>query len=171
MIMTLIKNGLLSAGDVLICMLAIFPLSILHWRGTWQLQDEYFLPQNIYSSSWLSLTLGAAICTLELLMQPSLAEWVTPETPVLYVIVTRLHLYVHGWAILCYWRGVWNLLDLWLTSHWLNSIVLYAICQMLMILTRTVRTVVGVPLAFHLDTSPNLLDPDIVFRTSVKTRF
>lgn len=160
------KERSLTLVDTLICLLVIFPLSVLHWRGTWQLQDEYFLPDNLLSSSWISLTIGANVCILELLMQPLLQELLAIiDNHVVYILVSRLHLYVHGWAVMCYWRGIWNLLDLYLTPSWINSTVIFGICQLLMLVSQTVRTPVGVPLAVQLDTDPDLLEPDIVFKT------
>lgn len=161
----------LMVADVFISTVIIFPLSVLHWDGTWVLQDEYFFPENEYISTMVSLTLGATVCTFQLLMQPQLAEWVKSDTPAAYIFITRLHLYIHGWAILCYWRGIWNMLDLIFDSNSPRFIYIvlciYIVCQLLMILMRTVRTAVGAPIALRLDTSDNLLEADVVFRTPV----
>lgn len=159
------RDGSLAVVDNLICIFVIFPLSVLHWRGTWQLQDEYFIPDNPLSSGWLSLTIGANVCIIELLLQPLLKEYLSGVNYCTYVIISRLHLYVHGWAVMCYWRGVWELLDLYLTTYWVNSVIIYLVCQLTMIVFRTVRTPVGVPVAIQLDTDPELLEPDIVFKT------
>lgn len=161
------RDGSLAVVDNLICIFVIFPLSVLHWRGTWQLQDEYFIPDNPLSSGWLSLTIGANVCIIELLLQPLLKEYLSGVNYCTYVIISRLHLYVHGWAVMCYWRGVWELLDLYLTTYWVNSVIIYLVCQLTMIVFRTVRTPVGVPVAIQLDTDPELLEPDIVFKTPV----
>lgn len=160
------KDNGLTIIDNVICLCLIFPLSVLHWRGTWQLQDEYFVPENSISSGWISLTVGANICILELLLQPMLKEHLDGANRYVYVVISRLHLYIHGWAVMCYWRGLWNLLDLYLTAYWVNSVVIYGVCQVTMVVFRTVRTPVGVPLAVQLDTDPDLLEPDIVFKTS-----
>ncbi|ESO07620.1 hypothetical protein HELRODRAFT_170165 [Helobdella robusta] len=160
----------LMIADVFISTLIIFPLTVLHWDGTWVLQDEYFFPDNEQISTLLSFTLGATICMFQLLMQPQLAEWITTDTPAIYILVTRIHFYIHGWAILCYWRGTWNLLDFMFNNA--NPkfiyviIIIYVICQLLMILTRTVRSAVGAPVALRLDTSNDLLEADVVFKTS-----
>jgi len=162
------RNGLLTFGDILISLLIIFPLSILHWRGTWELQDIYFVPEDPVMTVWISFAIGGNVCVLELLLQPLLIEKLNPERRLLYFFVSRLHLYIHGWAVMCYWRGLWDLCDLYLTEHWVNAVVMYAVCQLTMIVTKTVRTAVGVPAALTLDISDSLLEPDLVYKTPVK---
>jgi len=160
-------NVFLTVFDTLICVFVVFPLSVLHWRGTWQLQDVYFVPEDLVSSGWMSLTLGANVCLIELLLQPTLAAIIVPRGAWIYVPVSRLHLYIHGWAVMCFWRGVWTLFDHYLGTDWVNAVVTYVICQTVMLLARTVRTPVGVPMALQVDTDPDLLQPDTVFKLPV----
>jgi len=163
-----IRNGLLTIADISITIFIIFPLSVLHWRGTWELQEIYFKPDNLEQSIWISFAIGGNVCMLELLFQPVLMEILDPNRRWLYIIVSRLHLYIHGWAVMCYWRGLWDLCDFYLTYHWVNAVVMYVVCQLTMIVTKTVRTTVGVPAALSLDIADNLLEPDIVYKTPVK---
>jgi len=160
-------NGLLTLGDILISLFVIFPLSILHWRGTWELQDIYFKPEDPVETVWISFAVGSNVCVVELLFQPALIENLDPKRRWLYLVVSRLHLYIHGWAVMCYWRGLWDLCDLYLTEHWVNAVVMYLVCQFTMVVTKTVRTAVGVPSALSLDISDDLLEPDLVYKTPV----
>ena len=162
------RNGLLTFADILISLFIVFPLSVLHWRGTWELQDIYFVPEDPVQTVWISFAIGGNICVLELLLQPLLIENLNPDRRLLYFIVSRLHLYVHGWAVMCYWRGLWDLCDLYLGDHWVNAVVMYAVCQLMMVVTKTVRTAVGVPAALSLDIDDSLLEPDLVYKTPVK---
>lgn len=162
-----IRNGLLTLGDILISLFVMLPLSVLHWRGTWSLQDVYFTPDDPVQTVWISFAIGGNVCVIELLLQPLLIENLNPERCWLYFIVSRLHLYIHGWAVMCYWRGLWDLCDLYLTDHWLNAVVMYLVCQLTMVLTKTVRTAVGVPAALSVDIDDNLLEPDLVYKTPV----
>ncbi len=164
--MSLTWNAL-AVADHALCLFVFFPLAILHWRGTWQLQDVYFLPRNLTDSSWISLAIGANLGLVQLLSQPLLGSILKQERKYLYFVCSRLHMYIHGWAIMCWWRGVWNLLDIYLTEHWLNSLVLMAVCQVISFIARTVRTNVGIPISIALDTDPNLLEPDTVFKVNV----
>ena len=123
----------LSVVDNLCCLLLLFPLAIFHWRGTWDLLDVYIFPDNENLSSWTTLAIGVNVCVLGYLVQPALLaylDWQTVRQRILYSTTLRVYMYLHGWGVLCFWRGVWNLLDDYLTTHWVNSAVLYtvAIC-------------------------------------------
>ncbi|ELT95825.1 hypothetical protein CAPTEDRAFT_177777 [Capitella teleta] len=155
----------LAVVDACLCLLLFFPLSVFHWRGTWELQDIYILPERYLDSSWISFGIGANFCTIMLLLQPSLAAFLKPFSRPTYLIVSRVFIYVHGWAVMCYWRGLWNLMDYYLTENWLNSTVMYAIAQLFAYASTTVRTNVGVPVAIALDTDPDLLAPDTMWKT------
>ena len=161
----------LVIADALISTFIFFPLTVLHWEGTWAIQDEYFIPSSNEASTLLSFAIGAIICTIQLLMQPQLSEWLLKQPPLLYFVSTRIHLYIHGWAILCYWRGVWNLLDFFFNSeHPLFQYIVLAVylfCQILMILFRTVRTTIGPPVSIKLDFSDDLLEADLIFKVHV----
>ena len=163
------RNGLLTFADISIALFIIFPLSVLHWCGTWELQDVYFTPEDPVKSVWISFAIGGNVCVLELLIQPLLIENLDPKRRWLYFVVSRLHLYIHGWAVMCYWRGLWDLCDFYLTENWVNAVVMYAICQLTMVVTKTVRTAVGVPAGLSLDISEGLLEPDLVYKTPVKS--
>jgi hypothetical protein len=157
--------------DVFIVLTISFPLSILHWRGTWQLQEYYFFPNDKLNSLWLSFAIGSNVCIVELLLQPFLKEKLSTCQRCVYIIVSRLHLYIHGWGVLCYWRGLWGLLDFYLSPGWVNSIIVFGIFQFLLTVTQTIRTAVGLPVSLRLDTSRDLLEPDLVFKTSVSIKF
>jgi len=159
-------NGLLTFADILISLFLIFPLTVLHWRGTWELQDIYFMPEDHVQTFWTSFTIGSSVCVLDLLLHPLLIENLNPERRCLYVVVSRLYLYIHGWAVMCYWRGLWELCDLFLTEHWVNAVVMYSVCQLTVIVTKTVRTAVGVPVSVSLDDA-SFLEPDLVCKTPV----
>lgn len=69
---------------------------------------------------------------------------------------------------MCYWRGVWNLLDLYLTEAWLNSVIIMVLAQLVTFATRTSRNNVGLPVSMPmLDTDEELLGPDTVFKVNV----
>ena len=69
----------LAVVDAGLCLFIFFPLAIFHWRGTWQLQDIYFLPGNLVDSSWISLAIGANLGLVELLTQPYLGGAIHQE--------------------------------------------------------------------------------------------
>ena len=61
----------LAVVDGFLILFVFFPLSILHWRGTWQLQDVYIKPDSYVDSNWIGLGLGLNLCLIELLCQVS----------------------------------------------------------------------------------------------------
>ena len=71
---------------------------------------------------------------------------------------------------MCYWRGAWNLMDLYLTEAWLNSVIIMVVCQIFTFATRTSRNNVGLPVSIPmLDTDDDLLAPDTALKASVST--
>ena len=158
----------LCITDSCLSLFVFFPLAILQWRGTWDLQDLYFVPNNIFVSSWYSLCAGTVGSILMQIWQPFFNNTVSPSDGVLYLIVSRLHLYVCSWVVLCYWRGMWNLLDLYLTEAWPNSVAILVVCQLITFATRTSRNNVGLPVSIPmLDTDDDLLAPDTAFKSNV----
>lgn len=66
-----------------------------------------------------------------------------------------------GWCILFYWRGVWDLLDYYLTWHYLNSIIIAAVTYSIMIVSKTTRSTVGSPFYLKLDSDPAIFMEDV----------
>lgn len=143
----------------------------------------YLIPEDFELSSWFSFGIGANLCLLAYLVQPALAaifesHKMTTEVQgstaplftlggIKYFALTRAYLYIHSWAAICYWRGVWELIDLYLGKGWVNSLVLYVTCQLITVCTLTVRSILGAPLALQRDTDPDLLRSLTVFRVDV----
>ncbi len=46
-------------------------------------------------------------------------------------------MYFFAWGILCYWRGLWNLVDLYFGEGWVNSAICY-VCAAVSIFCRPV---------------------------------
>ena len=158
----------LACVDGLLCLFIFFPLAILHWRGTWGLQDVYFFPSNHQVSYWTSFAIGSTGCVLLQLLQPSVFACIPDSNVVTYWFSSRFFLYINGWFVMCYWRGAWDLFDFYLTEHWFNSILLFAFCQLVTLVTRTVRNNVGLPFSLALDVEPGILNPDRIFRKDVR---
>ena len=156
----------LTTADCFLCLFVFFPLAVFHWRGTWDLQDVYFVPSDLRTSSWVSLAIGSVVMMVTYFIQPLILKF-TLIGSAKYVALSRLLLYVQGWAVMCYWRGVWNLMDDYLGDGWLNSVIIYAGCQLLSWMTLTSRTNVGLPFALNLDTDADLMEPDIAIRVDV----
>ncbi|KAK2171378.1 hypothetical protein NP493_1068g02015 [Ridgeia piscesae] len=160
--MTVITR-VLAVVDTLLCVLVFFPLAVLYWRGTWGLQDVFLATTDQRTSAWTSFSIGASTSLAAQLVQPVLLRLATSKRRLLYTALCRLHLYICGWGTLCYWRGVWNLVDLYTGVGWRSSLAVYCVWQMLAFVTCTARTNVGLPLSIQLDTDPDLLRPNTAF--------
>ena len=163
------RYRLLAVADGFLCLFVFFPLAILHWRGTWGLQDVYFYPQDEAISGWISFTFGAVGCIIMLLVQPHIFQYIPADRKVTYFVSSRLFMYVNSWFVMGYWRGVWDLFDHYLTPHWFNSVVLYGFCQFIALVTCTARNNVGLPFSLSLDTQDDILKPDQLFSVGVST--
>lgn len=119
-------------------------------------------------SAWTSFTIGASTSLLVQFLQPVLLRMTTPKVDLTYIALSRLHMYTCGWGTLCYWRGVWNLLDLYTGVGWQSSLAVYTVWQTLAFYTCTARTNVGLPLTIQLDTDPELLRPNTAFDVKVR---
>ena len=119
-------------------------------------------------SAWASFTIGASTSVITQFVQPTLLYMATSNGGLTYTTLCRLHLYVCGLGSLCYWRGVWNLVDLYTGTGWESSLAVYAVWQMLSFVTRTARTNVGLPLSIQLDTDPELLQANTAFNVKVR---
>lgn len=161
---------IVSILDGFLCLFVFFPLAIFHWRGTWGLQVIYFFPDNLELSQWVSLAIGSVGCTILMFFQPVLFNYVTPSDKVMYYICSRLFLYVSGWTVMCYWRGLWDTLDFYLTVDWKNSMFLYGLAVTLTLLTKTSRNNLGLPFSLAVDTDEDLLKSDTALKVKVTKR-
>ncbi len=158
-----------AVADEFLCIFVFFPLAIFHWRGTWHLQDVYLFPGRLFLSSWVSLIIGSILGIALPLVHPLIVKYLHSKAGRWkYVIGIRVYLYICGWAILCYWRGLWNLIDIYLTEGWINSLVIYAGCQVLSLIFKTSRTNGGLPISLQIDIDADLDRPDT--RYSIKVR-
>jgi hypothetical protein len=69
------RYSLLVALDRIISIIVVFPLTILHWRGSWQLQDVYITPTDSETSWWISFGVGTNVGLVAVLVQPCIADW------------------------------------------------------------------------------------------------
>ena len=164
------SNAFLAVLDTALCLFVFFPLSVLHWRGTWDLLDFYVLPDDLFYSSWVTLLTGSGGCFLCYLLQTQLSRCVSygGSATIRGSLLTRLYMYVFSWAVLCYWRGMWNLMDLYLGEGLPNSVFFYVLSVVLAAIFRSLRTIAGIPMQVQIDTDPELMtEPDTRFKIQV----
>lgn len=167
--MSFCKNTILAVIDTCLCLFVFFPLSVIHWRGTWDLLDAYIIPDDLFYSSWVSFAIGATACFFGYMLQPQLSKWSLGRGRICHGFVVRIYMYLFSWAILCYWRGTWNLMDLYMGEGIPNALLWYGIAIGLSVLFRTSRTIAGIPMQIQVDTDPEFcLEPDTRFKIQVK---
>jgi len=78
------------------------------WRNSWVLVDEYLYPDDVETSAWWSLLIGAILFIFTFLLQPFLVYlYENPMT----IVLDFLYTFVLGESVVFYWRGVWYLWD------------------------------------------------------------
>jgi len=122
--------------------------TLFYWRGTWNLCDQYFYPNDLKASAWLSLAvgyIGAAIfftwqycfynTALKKLFDLTIRE--TGIVSMLLLLMGRVETYVVAYFVVNAWRGLWLLQEVYLiTEHpllsaWVSHII-GAVCLMLL---------------------------------------
>ncbi|XP_014606771.1 PREDICTED: uncharacterized protein LOC106788212 [Polistes canadensis] len=103
-------------------------LVVFVWRGVWILFDLYLLPENREYSALGSLAIGYVIVVVTFSLQP-LMRYVCARLEGLARLITAdAFLLLSFLGTVNVWRGIWNLLDLWLLpnnlvlSCWITSI-------------------------------------------------
>ncbi|XP_019642279.1 PREDICTED: uncharacterized protein LOC109483684 [Branchiostoma belcheri] len=134
--------------------LLITPMVVNYWRGTWGLMDQFLLPQDLIYSPWVSVAIGIPLLLLLNLLQSPLRRLVGRiDSCVLQHACHILYIYVHGFANVNHWRGVWKLLDGYAGINVPSVIV----CTVLAIAVKTVMR-----------TLYNLLAPPILVATDFR---
>ena len=110
--------------DGIIVFFVIGPCVVAAWRGTWQLMDIYLLPESRTQSAWSSFIGGlGVIFILNFLQHPLLAlTEVQLRIPINdYRVISRVHSFILGLAVINMWRGFWTIQDIYLTKD-LNNV-------------------------------------------------
>lgn len=136
---TLFKTGSKDTWlYVLDCFFSVFiigTLVVFVWRGFWCLLDIYLFPDREVLSAWGSLTVGYVLVFSTFLTQPLMKSIVTKISGFWRLFAVDIYLIFSFCGTVNVWRGVWNLLNLYLLpetpvrSYWLSHIV----CFMLLI--------------------------------------
>lgn len=164
-------NAVIRVLDVLWSIIIITPLTIFYWGGTWKLLDLYLYPDNILSSSYVSLALGTSGCIGGYLVLPLLDTCVPSERicSFKHILISRVVIYILAFMVLNYWRGIWNLLDHSLGSNLMANGLCVACATVILIPLRSIGNVVSSPFAVELDVSARVYKPSTRFETMVSS--
>ncbi|XP_047364071.1 uncharacterized protein LOC124954746 [Vespa velutina] len=103
-------------------------LVVFVWRGVWILFDLYLLPENREHSALGSLAIGYIIVVVTFSLQPLMRYVCARLEGLPRLIAADAFLLLSFLGTVNVWRGIWNLLDLWLLpnnlvlSCWITSV-------------------------------------------------
>ncbi|XP_006608450.1 uncharacterized protein LOC122721104 isoform X3 [Apis laboriosa] len=89
-------------------------LVVFVWRGVWILFDLYLFPDNHEYSAIGSLAIGYVIVTMTFSLQPLMRYACARLQGLARLIVADCFLLLSFLGTVNVWRGIWNVLDLWL---------------------------------------------------------
>ena len=85
-----------------------------------------------------------------------------------YILVSRVVLYVYGILAMAYWRGVWGVADYYLLQYgWKAGTIGLLVSYTTLLLLRCSRTLIFPPFVVTLDTRKDVLQPSTLFQTEV----
>ena len=168
----------LSIADALFHLLVTMPLEVCYWRGTWDLQSAYVFNGQTPFSEWTSYIIGGSSSVLLFLVYPEIArrlgkyrnsyQILGRQFYITFYTITRLYWYMCGWANMCYWRGVWELLDHYIGKGLLGAAVCYfLVSQLLLSATRISSSSVDAPYLIPVDPHQELPHLTTKLRTTV----
>ncbi|XP_024936877.1 uncharacterized protein LOC107263734 isoform X1 [Cephus cinctus] len=89
-------------------------LVVFVWRGFWVLFDIYLFPQNREYSALGSVVIGYIIVTITFVLQPLMRYVCARLKGLARLAATDAFLLLSFLGTVNVWRGIWNVLDLWL---------------------------------------------------------
>jgi hypothetical protein len=167
--MPVTNNDWLRSVDCCINILVIFPAIICNWRGTWDVLGVYIFPDQTPLNHWVTTAIGFCSVFLGYFIFPPLGNRLRGCRHGVFLVGSRLAMYVYSILFICIWRGVWNLLDHYMTSNWRLSLIGYFICSLILLVFRSFRAAMWPPLIAFLDKKQAVLVPAPRFGTKVVT--
>lgn len=158
---------LVNFADSVVGTFLLHPLAVIWWRGTWDLLDFYIYPSDEIVSSRITLIIGAVLAVAGYMIQPYINN--LDKCSYHFKFYATLFLYVISIINLCYWRGLWNLIDIYLSPMWKNSTVILILSSLIMCFFKTFRTAVGLPFSVTVDDS-RVLECTTAFRIDYNQR-
>lgn len=112
--------------DLLFSVVIVASLAILVWRGLWCLLDLHFYPDDDKCSAWGSYILGSTITLFGFVLQRPASRISQKLSFWSRLIFEDIFIFVTSFGTINLWRGVWNVLDLYLfpdekeMSNWIS---------------------------------------------------
>ncbi|XP_074663099.1 uncharacterized protein LOC141915459 [Tubulanus polymorphus] len=156
--------------DVIITFFIIAPLVVSYWRGTWELMDHY-LPREAPLNCFISYGIGVCLVMIFNLLQFKLEKCLHGQNVILFIICSRVYLYVLSGAIVNHWRGVWTLWDHYTGTGALSGMTSTIIGFAMLALFRGAKNAYAPPLLSVIDRHDNFFVISTRFRRTPKTPY
>ncbi|XP_046548264.1 uncharacterized protein LOC124258240 isoform X2 [Haliotis rubra] len=137
--------------DALFVVFIFSPLVVCYWNSTWNLIGLYLLPSNKIASGWISVAISIVLMVASFFTQDVLNKYVKKEKYVSFYLVSRLFTYVMSFSQVSNWRGIWELLNLYIGITIPGSLTILGIGTVGLIALRSYRNVLTPPGAWVLD--------------------
>ncbi|XP_046548244.1 uncharacterized protein LOC124258223 [Haliotis rubra] len=113
------------------------------------------LYQNKIASGWISVAISIVLMVASFFTQDVLNKYVKKEKYVSFYLVSRLFTYVMSFSQVSNWRGIWELLNLYIGMTMPGSLTTLAIGTVGLVALRSYRNVLTPPGAWVLDVETN----------------
>jgi len=159
----------------------VAPLTVLFWRGTWDLlqlvvypkipaEDEDSKSYRKDSSGLVCFITGAIVRIILDLIKFHLGECLHSKPSIIKKIGGLIYTSVYALAGVSFWRGIWLLMELDVGEKTLQLCVVLIGGLAVLSFSQISRTLIGTPLALCQDTHENIFKPSTFFLKTPETK-
>ncbi|CAD5119889.1 DgyrCDS8471 [Dimorphilus gyrociliatus] len=145
--------------DCFLSSIVFFPMTVIYWRGSWDLLDIYVLPRYSKIIRFGSMYIFGLFGIAAYFSQPLLERQLRNINGTLRGMLCRFYMYAYSWMNMSVWRGGWGVLSEAEGDNWKRSAIVLSVSYFLLVLMRTSRTSMWPPFTVNLDFRPDLLRP------------
>jgi len=161
--------------------IVVAPLTVLFWRGTWDLLDLVVYPkipaEDVNGKSYrkdksglVSFIVGALVRIMLDLVKFHLGEFLHSKPSVIKKLGGLAFTGVYALAGVSFWRGIWLLMKLDVGEKTFQLSVVLIGGLAVLSFSQISRTLIGSPLAICVDTHENVFKPSTFFLKTPETR-
>ena len=166
--------------DSFLCLFVFFPSMLCYWRGIWDLYGVYLFPVDPLWCDWATFGLGCGAllgyfympAVGHLLQRVGLVEgrrgW---KGGVVFVLLTRVTMYIHAVTAMAHWRGVWHLanryIDAFVANRTAGAIAGLAVCYSSLVVLGASHTAIFPPFLVIHDMRSDVVVPCTRLQTKV----
>ncbi|XP_075153757.1 transmembrane protein fuseless [Haematobia irritans] len=119
--------------DTLFSIFVIGTLVVIAWRGLWGIMDLTLYPEEKAKSAWSSLIMGYVTVAFTFILHP-IVRWICKRINGFFKLVfCDIYYFAEFFGAVNAWRGIWNLLDVYvypdnlILSYWLTHVIPFLI--------------------------------------------